>query len=312
MTAAAIPLATDALPLAGPAEAAEPEVAGRDFREHLADAEEPCEAEQEPTEPEALGRPELAAAVSEELSEELPKDEDAPEPLVVPFVLAEPLAVEVDPVTADTQAMAVEATTEHLETGGALPQPEPAGPELFDVEELPAPTGEAPLEAATAAGDSDLTDLGADTSDTDSTADSMLTDAAQAFDVETAELDGLLEPEAIAEAPPEIQDTPELPVHDNGKLRVAIDDDLSVEVSKRGGRINVAVDGSAAAMREVQDLGPELAASLRELGLDLGGFTQQDREGSAGDGDQSGGARGDSVAETPRKASGGRLVNRLA
>ena len=178
MTAAAIPMVTDALPLAGPAEAAEPEVAGRDFREHLADAEEPCEAEQDPAEPEAPGRPELAAAVPEELSEELSgelsKDEDAPEPLVVPFVLAEPLTVEVDPVTADTQAMAVEATTEHLETGGALPQPEPAGPELFDVEELPAPTGEAPLEAATAAGDSDLADLGADTSDTDGTAQVMV------------------------------------------------------------------------------------------------------------------------------------------
>ncbi len=296
-TASVMPLLPEATPATAPA--AEPEASTRDFEEHLSDAAAEDEAPQEAT----------AEAATDEPREVLQADDRAEVPDEDPVVEAVAALVwtpGAPPV--ETQAAPAEAQEAPAQAAGEAPAaaPPPAddgSPELLQVEELPP---ESALREAAAA----HTDPG-EQGETEDGPESLLTDAAQAFDAEAPELDGLIEPEAVAEAATEPQDMPELPVPEPGRLRVTVDDELAVEVSKRAGRIDVAVDGSARALEEVQDLGPELAASLQELGFELGGFSQQERGGDSASG-QAGDGGGDDAPAGERRATGGRLVNRLA
>ena len=304
MTSAVMPL----LPETGmtPGATENEESPTQDFDELLVDNEAPAEEPALPLRP-ASPPATSASLMTADSVQDPAEDTDLAE--VVPLVLiASPLQpLETPPPAA--QELASQAVTDPLQQGGQAPQAERTASQLFEIEELPPPSadGEPPVRPTAA-----LAELGAEAGDSEDGASSLLSEAAQAFDVETAELDGLLEPEAIADAPAETAETPELPVHDNGRLRVTVDEELSIEISKRGGRIDVAIDGSTSAVREIQDLGPELAASLAELGFELGEFHQQEREGEGEGKGSSGSSTGDPTAETSRKARGGRLVNRRA
>lgn len=247
--------------------------------------------------------PELAPAAQ---PPELGEDVQDAVAVLVPIALQPPPEAPPVPQGMHVQAQATESA---VESGGQPVLADKGGGEMFALEALdPAPAVPEPLAATSTGGG--LADPDADT---EGSPDNAGTAAAAALDVDTAELDGLLEPEAVAEAAPEPQDTPELPVAPLRSLRIKVDDELSLDVSTRSGRVDVSADGTTRAVAEIQDLGPELAASLRELGFELGGFSQQER----GDADP-GQSKGDRSAgdgesdETPRRASGGRFVNRLA
>ncbi|GEM_PF-2862722 len=291
-----LPVFPDTAPVAAPEDGAEPDATARDFEEHLSEADDEADgAAPQETRTEDPTLPQAAVDTA-------PEDPEAPEPEVAPFLLAPVDPVE--PPPSDPVQLAGQTLEAQVEMGTAPPAPE-GPPELLDVEELP-PAPARTASARTAGAGTDLMDLGGQSDDAP---DGMGSDAAQAFDVESAELDGLIEPDAVVDAAPEPQDAPELPVPEPGRLRVTVDDDLAVEVSRRGGRIEVAVDGSQHALRELQDLGPELAASLAELGFELGGFSQQERGGEGSEGEAGAGEEG---APAEREASGGRLVNTRA
>jgi len=239
-----------------------------------------------------------------------PSDEDM-EPAEVPdqavALVAAPVEVPGDGAPAAAEGLELAGAQARVEAPEA--QPAPDAQRMFEVEELPAPEPlpETPRQALESA----LSDLAGE-GEGDGP-DSPLPKAAQGADPTAPEWDGLLEPEGVAEAEVQAEPEVELPTPDLTRLRVQVDDDLAVEVGREGGRLDVAIDGTAQALEDLEDMGPELAASLEQMGFSLGSFSQEERqeapEGGAGAGEVDGAAQ---ATRGPRKPSGGRLVNRLA
>lgn len=87
--------------------------------------------------------------------------------------------------------------------------------------------------------------------------------------------------EPTVEAPTDPADVPDLPPRTvgDGPVRVAIDDDLAVEVTADDAGIDVTLEGDADAVRPLHDVGPELEEELARNGWDLRQFgSRKDRQ----------------------------------
>ncbi len=313
MNPSAIPLMSDAPPMPSRKNAAVPETRPDAFEEKLSEAEEAekTEASIEAHEAqETQETQETTASPGDDppLEEEQDPTEAPPVPPGILQMFTEPAA---KPIEAPQNNLA--PTQEGLspqEISAAPLQDDGAPLEMFELEEL-APQALGGEGSGTPGNTTDLSNLGGKQG---SSPESPLNGAIHSFDVDGPDLDALVKPEATVEAKPEAQDIPELPVAKLRRLRVTVDKELAIEVSKQNGRIDVTADGSTQALDDLEDLGPDLAANLQELGFELGRFTQQERKGANGeasDTDESGDGK-DPKRIPARKPRGGRLVNRLA
>ena len=83
----------------------------------------------------------------------------------------------------------------------------------------------------------------------------------------------------LAEQEPPVLAPQELPK--DRVTRVALDADLSVEVTTHGGEVDVVLDGTLEAIRPLGDLGRELEGSLSGSGFSLNEFSMRERDGHA-------------------------------
>jgi hypothetical protein len=270
--------------------------------EASAEASSPLPTEPEPTSPDVVA----AEAMLDDDPD--PRDQDPVAAFsAVPAI--QPLPVQALPAPTTGTGPNEQPAAMSAEPSAQPIQPAPEGPDLLDVQELPPSQADAPDTQADMRGSEFQRRQG----EGEPQNRSPLSTAAQSFNVEAPELDGMLEPEPVPEPAADLADPPELPTAQLGRLRITIDEDLAVEVSQRSGRIHIAVDGTSQAVEQVQDLGAELAASLEELGFELGGFTQKERDPAEdGNSNASNLDRDTDEHRKERAATGGRLVNRLA
>jgi hypothetical protein len=106
------------------------------------------------------------------------------------------------------------------------------------------------------------------------------------------------------------QATPEGHVPNPTDVVVDVDEDLAVKISTNGREVVVAAEGTASALDDLREVGPELAESLRDLGFDLSEFTSEEREAAEEDenngstNDQAAGSNESETADAPRVRRG--------
>jgi uncharacterized protein YuzE len=97
--------------------------------------------------------------------------------------------------------------------------------------------------------------------------------------LETDEWGEDIEVDLAAEALTESeQATPEGHLPSLTDVVVDVDEDLAVKISTNGREVAVSLEGTASALDDLRDVGPELAESLRNLGFDLSEFSSEERE----------------------------------
>jgi len=80
----------------------------------------------------------------------------------------------------------------------------------------------------------------------------------------------IVTPETIIQRPEHIQ------------LDVDVDEDLSVKIDANGQEVSVTLDGTDSALKDLKDVGRELADSLRRMGFDLSEFNTDERSDKDG------------------------------